>query len=154
MDFGIGSIIGISIYTYVIFKIGHSYGYKSARDDLENNGRLKPTDDWINGSFVQYSFQDSASVDLSFVAMSKQDSWCIIAPEKCFFHSPFEALKHAMYARERISSLSFSVLLLSVFARTVDSTHFSTSELQPTSKAANKTRKIEFFIFVLAKIIE
>jgi hypothetical protein len=45
MDFDVFTLIGISIYTYIIFKIGKSYGYKAARDDLKINGSLKPTDD-------------------------------------------------------------------------------------------------------------
>ena len=44
MDLGIGTIIGISVNTYIIFKIGHSSGYNAARNDLKNIGRLKDTD--------------------------------------------------------------------------------------------------------------
>jgi hypothetical protein len=45
MEFGIGSIVVISIYTFIIFQMGKSYGYKAARDDLARMGKLSETDD-------------------------------------------------------------------------------------------------------------
>lgn len=45
MDSGLFSIIGVAIYTYIMFKIGHSYGYKSAREDLKTNGKLNEADE-------------------------------------------------------------------------------------------------------------
>lgn len=44
MDFGIVTIGGVCFFGYVMFKMGHSYGYKSAREDLRNNGRLNDND--------------------------------------------------------------------------------------------------------------
>lgn len=44
MEFGIGSLVGIAIYSYIIFQVGKSYGYKSARDDLARMGKLSETD--------------------------------------------------------------------------------------------------------------
>lgn len=44
MELGIGSIVAISIYTYIIFQMGRSYGYKAARDDLARMGKLSDSD--------------------------------------------------------------------------------------------------------------
>jgi hypothetical protein len=41
----IGLWIGIVVYGFVMFKIGRSYGYSAARDDLKNKGQLSDTDD-------------------------------------------------------------------------------------------------------------
>ena len=42
MEFGIGSIIAISVYTLIIFQVGKSFGYKVAKDDLARI--VKPSD--------------------------------------------------------------------------------------------------------------
>ena len=44
MEFGIGSIITISVYTLIIFQVGKSFGYKAARDDLARMGKLSDSD--------------------------------------------------------------------------------------------------------------
>ncbi|WP_158268428.1 hypothetical protein [Limnohabitans sp. Hippo4] len=44
MEFGIGSIVVIAIYTIIIFQMGKSFGYKAARDDLARMGKLSDTD--------------------------------------------------------------------------------------------------------------
>jgi hypothetical protein len=44
MDYGILTIGGVCFFGYVMFKMGHSYGYKAAREDLRNNGRLNDND--------------------------------------------------------------------------------------------------------------
>jgi hypothetical protein len=44
MEFGIGSIIAITVYTPIVFQVGKSFGYKAARDDLARMGKLSDSD--------------------------------------------------------------------------------------------------------------
>jgi len=44
MEFGIGSIIAITVYTLIVFQVGKSFGYKAARDDLARMGKLSDSD--------------------------------------------------------------------------------------------------------------
>ena len=44
MEFGISSIIAISVYTWIIFQEGKSFGYKAARDDLARMGKQSESD--------------------------------------------------------------------------------------------------------------
>jgi hypothetical protein len=44
MEFDIGSIIAITVYTLIVFQVGKSFGYKAARDDLALMGKLSDSD--------------------------------------------------------------------------------------------------------------
>lgn len=44
MEFSMGSFVVVCIYSFIVFKMGKSYGYKAARDDLARIGKLADSD--------------------------------------------------------------------------------------------------------------